>query len=117
LKLPDTASLAQLVSGWNAWLNAARGLNHLVLAEVGISGQSGAYTEPWNDIAKGPLKPQVQQHWFEAACDAVRTRKLAGIYFWVVYFGFDPATYIPGGPMQFVGRPAQQTISACFKQL
>jgi hypothetical protein len=116
LKLPDTASVEQLVSGWNKWLNATTDLNHLVLAEVGIGGQSGAYSEPYNSIQKGPLKPQLQQRWFEAACQVVRTRKLAGIYFWVIYFGFDPATYVPRGPTPFIGRPAEQTISACFGQ-
>jgi hypothetical protein len=115
LRLGDGASVAQLVAGWNSWLAGRDTGIDLVLAEVAISARTGAYALPWSPDPDGPIMPEIQQHWFEAACTVLRTNDLAGIYFWMINPDIDPATTPPDSqPMDFVGRPAQQTVAGCF---
>ncbi|BCB87349.1 glycoside hydrolase family 113 [Phytohabitans suffuscus] len=118
LEVSDTASVSRLVDGWNDWLDENRGsgkLSDLVLAEVAIGARSGAYHEPWSPKAKGSLKPEIQQRWFDTACQVMRERDLGGIYFWMINLDTDPkAKPSSKSPMDFLGRPGEQNIARCF---
>lgn len=120
LTVGDDASVAALVQGWKQWLD--RGTDgptpQLVLAEVAISARAGAYARPWSSAANGPIEPQIQERWFEAACQVMHDRDLAGIYFWMINLDADPRTAKPtqDAPMDFVGRPAERTVAKCFKR-
>ncbi|MDG4824881.1 hypothetical protein O7635_23780 [Asanoa sp. WMMD1127] len=119
VRVSDSASVSRLVEGWNDWLDDNRGdgeLPDLVLAEVAIAARTGAYAEPWSPHAKGSIKPEIQQHWFDAACQVMRDRDLAGIYFWMINLDADPkAKPSSKSPMDFLGRPGEKNISKCFK--
>jgi hypothetical protein len=49
----------------------------------------------------------------------VARRKLAGIYFWMINMDSEPAAASPpdDAPMDFVGRPAERNVTACFTRL
>jgi len=116
----DSAPVSRLVDGWNEWLDDNRGegpLRDLVLAEVAIAARTGAYAEPWSPHAKGKIKPEIQQRWFDAACQVMRDRDLAGIYFWMINLDADPKAKPPASsPMDFLGRPGERTIARCFAE-
>jgi hypothetical protein len=119
VKAGDGASVKQLVAGWNSWLTKGRGsgkLPDLVLAEVAISARGGAYEEPWSPHAEGKsIRPEIQQRWFDTACQVMRERDLAGIYFWMINLDADPkAKPSDKSPMDFVARPGEKNIAACF---
>jgi len=118
LELGDSASVSRIVAGWNDWLDDNRGdgpITDLVLAEVAIGARSGAYQEPWSPHAKGSIKPEIQQRWFDAACEVMRERDLGGIYFWMINMDVDPkAKPSSKSPMDFLGRPGEQNIARCF---
>jgi hypothetical protein len=121
LKVGDDASVGQLIAGWDRWLDGkgTGPLRDLVLAEVAIAAQPGAYVQPWSPHARGPIKPKIQERWFDAACQTVARRKLAGIYFWMINMDSEPAAASPpdDAPMDFVGRPAERNVTACFTRL
>jgi hypothetical protein len=118
VKVGDGATVAQLTAGWNEWLTDNRGsgkLSDLVLAEVAIGARSGAYREPWSPHAKGTIRPEIQQRWFDAACEVMRKRDLAGIYFWMLNLDSDPtAQPSDKAPMDFAARPGEKNIARCF---
>jgi hypothetical protein len=118
IKVSDSASVTKLVNGWNDWLDDGRGngkLSDLVLAEVAIGARHGAYKEPWSPHTNGSIKPEIQQHWFDAACQVMEDRDLGGIYFWMINLDADPKTKPSSkSPMDFLGRPGEQNITRCF---
>jgi hypothetical protein len=118
IKVSDSASVTKLVDGWNDWLDDGRGdgkLSDLVLAEVAIGARPGAYKEPWSPHTNGSIKPEIQQRWFDAACQVMKDRDLAGIYFWMINLDADPKTKPSSkSPMDFLGRAGEQNISRCF---
>jgi hypothetical protein len=115
--VPDTATVSQLAAGWTGWLDSGLGPGThpgLLLAEVAISTHPGSYRQPWA-FGDGPFLPEIQQNWFDAACQVMRDRDLAGIYFWMINMDTDPAAPPPDSqPMYFVGRPGEQNVKACF---
>ena len=117
LQLPDTATVSQLAAGWDRWLNHGLGPGthpDLLLAEVAISAHTGSYKQPWA-FGSGPILPEIQQNWFDAACQVMRERNLAGIYFWMINMDTDLTAAPPDSePMYFVGRPGEQNVRACF---
>jgi hypothetical protein len=116
-RVPDSASVARLTAAWDSYLRTRP--SGIVLSEVGIAAQSGAYRVPYNVVWNGkPLQPAIQVHWFDAVCNAVVNEHDAGVYFWALGFGqslntppskSDPASWVDG--------PGQKAISACFKRL
>jgi len=117
IHLPDTAALTDLAAAWASWAHPLP--TGTVLSEVGIGSRSGAYARPY---LSGPtstaLVPQVQANWFTAACRAVVTEHLGGIYFWSLDFGQDlasPATM--STPNSFVNMAGQSAIADCFSTL
>lgn len=121
--LPDDATQQQVTAAWEHWFaHAGTGreldLRHVVLSEVGIAAQDGAYRDPfkWSDPSV-PLNTTVQTRWFTAACTFARSHHMAGIYFWKLSFHADPARPRAGAGKDhgaFIGRPAEQAIRRCF---
>jgi hypothetical protein len=117
MKLAPTASVATITRSWDSYLaTKARGI---VVSEIGIAAQRGAYTKPFRLRWSGePLDPVIQERWFTGACDAVAKEKDAGIYFWSInlaqVFNAPP---VVSDPTQFVDGGGASAISACFKHL
>lgn len=117
-RLGDDASVAEIAEGWQRWLDrkTTGKLPRIVLSEVGIIAENGAYRHPavWTGGEK--LNPTVQQRWFEAACRVARDREMAGLYWWNLDFHADPAAGAPAGShTSFLGRPAEAVITSCFR--
>lgn len=122
VQLGDTASVAEIVNGWNDWLDhlpASVNVNSMTLSEVGIAAQSGAYTMPYSlGNPKVPINPSIQQRWFTAACQVMEQRGMPGIFFWSVNFGDVPGTFDweHAAPNSIVGR-GSVAVQACFRDL
>ena len=116
--LADSATVDAVSAGWADWFetfvdNPAR----IVLHEVGIAAQDGAYRHPaqWGD-PDVPLNLDVQRHWYEAICRTARERGVAGLYFWSIRLHAVPGREGPGQAdrMAFVDRPAEGVIRDCY---
>ncbi|TDU78225.1 hypothetical protein [Streptomyces sp. KS 21] len=119
VKVADDAPVDQLVDGWSSWLDKkSKGpLPRIVLAEAGISAMDGAFHAPGDFYAKRRLNPAVQANWYKAVCQVVRERKMAGVYWWSVYFDSDPkaAPKEEESRLNFAGRPdTEREIRSCF---
>src|SRR5215469_2929335 len=121
--LPDGASVSRLAKAWDDWLGThSRAVLHkLVLEEVGIDAVAGSFSDPgaWVGTTRAPIDPSVQRKWYEAVCRAVKTKDLAGVYWWDVSFDADPANVGPwqSDRLTFLGRPAQEVIKNCFASI
>ncbi|MDX3745946.1 glycoside hydrolase family 113 [Streptomyces sp. AK08-02] len=116
--LGDDASVAEIAGGWQRWLDrkSTGKLPRVVLSEVGIIAEDGAYRHPAVWKGGGKLNPTVQRRWFEAACRVARDRDMAGLYWWNLDFHADPAGGAPAGShTSFLGRPAEAAITSCFR--
>jgi hypothetical protein len=118
IQLPDDATVEQLAAAWNQFLNrkAAGPMPALLLSEVGIAAQNGAYQAPYRwGSGQVPLNLTVQERWYTAVCQVVRQRQLAGVYWWYVSFDADPADPAePRDRMVFLHRPAEKAVKDCF---
>jgi hypothetical protein len=120
--LSDTASVQEIVNAWNSWLNSIPSsvrVDTLLLTEVGIPAQSGAYQKPYDSGAStSPIDPTIQQRWFAAACQIMRTRHMPGIYYWAVNLGQVPRGFDAANapPYSFV-KQGEESIQACFEGL
>jgi hypothetical protein len=116
MPLPDSASIAALTRSWDIYLGS--GLHGIVISELGISAQHGAYAIPYATQWFGkPLVPVIQVRWFTAACNAA-VRYHDGMYFWSI--GIAQQFNVPPGqsdPASFVDSPGARAIGACFKRL
>ncbi|MHA6763454.1 glycoside hydrolase family 113 [Streptacidiphilus sp. PAMC 29251] len=118
-KLGDNAGIAQLVAGWNSWLDRKTSgpLPDSLFYEVGAPAEKGAYQHPgvWGNNADR-LDLTVQQNWFKAACQVARGRDMAGLYWWRYDLHQDPAAADPlhDRTDSWVGRPAADAIRSCF---
>ena len=114
--LGDDATVAQIAQGWESWLDrkSSGKLPRIVLSEVGIIAEKGAYRNPavWKDGGQRDLA--VQKRWFEAACQVARARDMAGLYWWNLDFHADPAAP-PNSLTSFLGRPAESALTSCFR--
>jgi hypothetical protein len=116
VELSDTAALAQVENAWDAWWETTPtsiSLSQVVIDEMDIAAQDGAYQKPFaTNLPGAPLNLAIQSTWFTAACQTVQQFRLAGIYFWAVNLGssLTEAT----SPGSFIGRPGAGAISSCF---
>ena len=121
--LRDSASAGRLTAAWDHWLSSHSGivLHKLVLEEVGIDAVAGSYSDPgaWVTTTSAPIDVKVQTKWYEAVCQAVKNKDLAGVYWWEVNFDADPANPAPwqSDRLTFLGRPAQNVIKNCFASI
>lgn len=118
----NNASVAQIAAAWNHWLDAvpsAVGVDNMVLSEVGIAAQAGAYQKPFDSgNPSEPIDATVQARWFAAACQVMHERHMGGIYFWELFLPTPPGSFNPttAAPTSFVDR-GSTAIRACFKEL
>jgi hypothetical protein len=124
LGLPDSASVASLTQGWEAWLGAhpLSERRELILSEVGIDAVAGSYQNPWAWFRRttAPINTRVQAAWYQAACNAVSAEQIGGgIYWYEVNFDASPADprAFESDRLTFLDRPAQQVIRTCFAEL
>ena len=114
------SSVAQLLSGWNAYLAAkpfGTADRNVTIDEAGIVAADGAYRTPWIYV-DGTFDQTIQANWFKAACEFTRDHKLGGIYFWGPQFTykFGTLTTQPDPAQTSELQPAAQAaIRACFK--
>jgi len=118
LSLADDASVGELTSAWEKWLQKRSGtvLTHTVMQEVGIPAVADASHHPAALVPQGqsvtPV-PEVQINWFAAACDAAQALGMPGVYFWDVDSNADPSAGATENVNTFIGR-GDQAIKACF---
>jgi hypothetical protein len=119
LDLSDTATLAQVESAWDAWWSAVPSsvdLTQVVIDELDIADQVGAYQKPYATTLPGAAADlAIQPTWFAAACQTVQQFHLAGIYFWDV--GLGASLTVPTSPGAFIGGAGAGAISSCFAAL
>jgi hypothetical protein len=116
---PDSASISELVTGWNGWLDqkSTGTLPRVLLSEVGIGAENGAYPTPSDFYVTRTYNPQVQANWYQAVCTVARDRDMAGLYVWSLDFNFDPYKPAPSwvSRLDFAGRPqSERALRACF---
>jgi hypothetical protein len=118
LKLPNNATRAALLRGWNGWLKKLpppAPLGRIYMLEVGIAAQSRAYSFPQKADWGTPILPQIQANWFTAACNFSKSHGFRSIYFWSTSLIAGPQTHKIGGlPTDFQGA-ANTAIRACFR--
>jgi hypothetical protein len=118
LGLGPDAPTEEMTAAWSAWLaRIAPESDGLVLSEVGGAAERAMLDNPANPHTPGAeLDEGIQQRWFTAACQAVRERRLAGLYWWKLDLYVDPAVADPDTDLHdtFLGRPSEQTIRSCF---
>lgn len=117
-RLGDDASVAEIAGGWQRWLDrkSTGKLPRIVLSEVGIIAEDGAYRHPAVWKGGGKFNPTVQQRWFEAACRVAQDRDMAGLYWWNLDFHADPtADARDDSHTSFLGRPAEAVVTSCFR--
>ena len=110
------ASVAELVDGWNQWLDQypASGLGDLQFAEVGIVPQDGAYQAPYTWNASSGTNPGIQVNWYTAACQAAQTRHIEGIYWWYLNLENTVGQASGSDPMDILNAPGAREIANCF---
>lgn len=120
IQVADTASVDDLVAGWNNWLDkkATGPLPKLLVSETGIGAMKGAYHAPGDFYARRAVNPQVQANWYTAVCQVVQHRQMQGIYWWSLWFDDDPNTKPDdkvASRLDFAGRPlTEKAIKSCF---
>jgi hypothetical protein len=117
--VPDSASVSELIAGWSSWLDrkSTGALPRILLGEVGITAQDGAYAAPGDFHVKHAYNPQVQANWYTAACTIARTRDMVGLYVWSLDFNSDPDKPAPlsASRLAFAGRQqSEDALRACF---
>jgi hypothetical protein len=119
---PDDAPVKTLTRSWLSWLDRYAGdeATELVLHEVGIAAQDGAYHHPaqWGST-EVPLNLDVQKRWYQAVCSAAEQRELAGLYFWNIRLHANPGAEDPeqADRLTFVDRPAEKVLADCYAKL
>lgn len=116
LKLPDSATVAQLTAAWTTWLahRPAAVLHDTVIQEVGIAAAAGAYADPAAWAVPGrPVVAAIQTKWFTAACDSAKSLHMAGMYFWDVDSNARLSAADPEDSGSFVKR-GDAAIKTCF---
>ncbi len=115
-----TASVAQLLSGWDSYL-AARPFGtadrNVTIDEAGIEATDGSYATPYLYVS-GAFDQTIQADWFAAACQFSKDHKLGGIYFWGPLFDYNSGNLMrqPDPSQRSELQPATQAaIRACFK--
>ena len=86
--LANTATVAQVLAGWNKLLATTDRLawiSSVADDEVGIPAQDNAYKYPNAQvfpISQNPFNQTIRATWFSAACRFAKQHKMKAIYFW-----------------------------------
>lgn len=120
--LGDDATAGQVEAAWEqkfASIHRSIDYRGLILDEVGVAAQAGAYRHPYRWSRDWlPLNTTVQERWVQAACRFAQRHQIAGMYFWKLGFDADPQhpEVADSDRGEFIGRPAASAIRACFRQ-
>ncbi|MEV7285419.1 hypothetical protein AB0O01_12770 [Streptomyces sp. NPDC093252] len=120
IKVADSASVDELVDGWNTWLDKkdTGELPNITIAEAGIGAMDGAYRAPGDFYTKRAVNPEVQATWYTAVCEVVQERRMKGVYWWSIWFDDDPNTPPDdevASRLDFAGRPlTEKAVKSCF---
>ena len=120
LAQPNTATVAQLLAGWNDYLKVQplpTTATHVTFDEVGIAAADGAYADPNIPPANATFNQTIQANWFTAACEFVKQHKLEGMYFWGQQLSLNLGNLITRPNPQQVSElqpAAQAAIRKCF---
>jgi hypothetical protein len=118
MRVPTDSSTSRLTASWDAYDRTLPA--GTVETEVDISAVKGAYGAPYQGAWKGltQLLPYVQTRWFTAACNALVTDHMGGVYFWALGFG-EPLNVAPrlSDPASWVAGQGARAISDCFTRL
>ena len=120
VELGDGASVGQLTDALARTIQRApKSVRaNMGIHEVGIPAVSGMYLHPWLwGSGNHKLNLSVQTKWFAAACNAAKRTNVQGIYYWMIDSNVDPMTVDPASlpASSFIGRPAEQSIRACYR--
>lgn len=117
LSAPSNPTVEQLIQEWQRitpfFEQTARRFNKpVILTELGVRAEEGAFLHPWFWEQHTPLDIEQQRVYYEAACRATRPA-VSGLYFW------HTTLYPPDRPEQdpsfeFAGKPAEQELAACY---
>ena len=125
MNLPDTATVPQLVYGWNHLLRSRSyyvvpKISATTIDEIGIPAQRGAFPQPYMGSlppATNPFDQTIQARWFTAACDFMKQHQMRGIYYWGPWLGFNSGSMLtqptPSEPTN-IQPLAQAAIKKCF---
>lgn len=89
LNLAEDSDIDEIAEAMRAWLATAsigNGNGHkVVLSEVGIAAQAGAYINPadWG-VPDKPMAPIIQSRWISAAWGVVSDLDLPGMFVWML---------------------------------
>ena len=123
LNVPDSGTVAQLVSRWNIYWNTYGSPTlprNTTIGEIWILAQDGGlYDHPYSWSSTGAFDQAIQANWFTAACQFAQERHFAGINFWSIALpgappSFTEATPSSPGALQPLGLAA---IQRCFAGL
>jgi hypothetical protein len=116
LFLPPTATVHQLVAGWDTLFKEVppQVVYRTAIDEVGISATDNAYYHPSLWGIGGKFNEAVQANWFTAACQVVEQFHMRGIYFWNVNLADDPEHPPYPSPPTFEGKEGAKAISGCL---
>lgn len=119
VNLPDSATITQLVAGWNTWWTSEpRPVVPMqtTMAEVGILAQDGVYPTPWAHSAPGAFNQSIQSNWITAACQFYREHHFGGILFWDLnLLNPIPSLTVPNPSDPSAFQPLALTaIKSCF---
>jgi hypothetical protein len=117
--LRDNATVAELVSGWDRWLDSYRSgdLSDLTFSEVGIVPENGAYSNPFTQYTGGGFNARIQLNWYQAACRVAMQRHVGGLYWWYLNLeniGQSAAWLTANDPMSFQSTTGASVIERCF---
>lgn len=116
---------AQLLGQWNRLLHGNRDyaiphIAEVVIDEIGIPAQVGAYLRPSVGAlprAGHPFNQSVQVRWFTAACAFMKQHGLRGIYYWGPWMGSRGGSLLtspdPAHPTN-IQPAARAAIRRCF---
>lgn len=117
LDAPAGASVDQLEAAWQVWLEKLADMRRrvgrpLVLTEIGVASETGAYRTPWMWDPAGPIDLEEQRRYYQAACQVVDPQ-VGGMYWWLLDLNSGTT---PGANSTFdpLGKPAEQEIVRCF---
>ncbi len=120
IKLPDNATVAQLVAAWRPFRNeiatVARSTKRPVLfLEAGYRPVDGAWREPWL-YSGGTYNPEAQAQGFRGLFAAFEDAEwFEGLYIWKVFTDSSGWGSNEENGFRFIGLPAEKVVDSLFR--
>ena len=109
-------SVPELVQAWTGWLDQTRAYAQnlrtprgLIFTELGVRAQRGAFRRPFSWDNASVESGEGQARYYAAACQAVQSLSLDGVYWW--YTSLEPSP--DGTDFDPLGKPAQSQLQQC----